>query len=109
VKDGNNKSIEKNGAATYLIVLSVISVILLLISLPIMAFMFMGMGLSPGAPHMSHSEFWFFAACPMLIVVIQAIIIRAGQFKGAALGLNLFIALFAAVELVIVVGAKASG
>jgi hypothetical protein len=109
VKNKDNNSVEKNGAATYLIVLSVISVMLLLISLPMMAFMYMGVGMSPGAPHMTHSEFWMFAACPMLIVIIQAIIFRAGQFKAVARGFNFLIALFAAFQLLIVFVVKAAG
>jgi hypothetical protein len=101
--------LERKRVATYLIVLSVISAVLLLVSIPFMMFMYMGVGMSPGAPHMSYSEFLLFGTGPMLIVIIQTIIIRAGQFRGVALGFNKFVALFAAVELFLVVAVKAAG
>ena len=101
--------LEREGVATYLVVLSVISAVLLAVSIPLMIFMYMGVGMSPGSPHMSYSELLIFGVCPLSIVIIQAIIIRAGQFGGVAMGFNMFVALFAAVELLFVVAVKAAG
>ena len=105
----NNRNQQQKAVVKRHTIYTVLSIVSLILSIPIMLFFFIGAGMSPGSPHMSYGELIIGVFFPLVVFILQYLDLKAIQPTSRSKIVSLIIIAMASLEMLFLVLMKLAG